>query len=168
MTDSAANFELTRQHIFKMWSAETAQDKAMLEAMVFVTGQDFLDCGSLPLNDCFDFYRAGFLFFDTVEISPYVDEFDVIDLSPDFKAACNHYQRPNDFSPRGVIADGYEEAHGFDSDDDEIDFDDYRRGDVYYLSETKLRSELTSRDKNWITYRTPYRPETEDELRRPL
>ena len=165
MLNETSSFEEVRQHIFEVWGTKTKQEKEMIEAVVFITGQDFLDFGILPLEDSFKFYSAGFLEFENVDISPYLDDFRTVELSPSFKKACEKYERPADSPPREDTIDDYERAHRFDSDDENIDFEDYRSGNVFFLSETRLRTELKSRDHNWIIYRTPYRPETAEMLK---
>ena len=99
-------------------------------------------------------------------------------MFPAFKAACQIYERPDYFPSREEDPDEYSEAqgyndYGFDDDFDEVDevdFDanDYRGSEIYLMSEGRLRKELRTRDRKWLIYRTPYRPETKEELLRPL
>lgn len=136
------SIEDIKQKIHQFRCAETPDNKAMAEYEFFVMGQGFIDFGTLRIEGCFMLHRLDFVNVYEVDIRPYYHDFLVVEIWPEFKAACEEYKRPSDVISREESNDDYDQALGFDSDELEIDFEDYRGECGFLMSEFRLRQAL--------------------------
>mgnify|MGYP000751869822 CR=1 FL=1 len=157
MTQAMQQIVDLKMHIYKFWGVSDPDNHDMVDFEVFGAGRAFLEYGTLELKKAFDFYKTGLIEIKPLRIEPFWDEFLVMDLSPEFKIACMEYILAEGF-PNAVGRDYYEEENEVE-DFDDFDEDDFRGSHVFLMSEVKLKKELKTRERAWLMYRTPYRPE---------
>ncbi len=159
--------EKIKRKIHQEWKVDDPESRFHVELDVFMSGQKFIDFGTIRLRDVYPLLQARLLFVRFTEINREI--FEYVELHPDFRKACELYSRPSNFIPRDEMFDDYEQP--FDPaefpalvDRVEFDPDDPRGEDVFLFSEKKLKEELKSRKRDWLIYRTPYRPDNPEWL----
>ena len=154
--------EKMQRKIHQEWKLDNPEDRYYTELDIFMAGRRFIDFGTIRLRDVYKMLQARLLFIQFIEIDREIYEY--VELHPDFRRACDLYQPPSNFIPRDEMIDDYERPFDpaeFLAPENEIEFnpDDPRGEDVYLFSEKKLRQELKTRKRDWLIYRTPYRPD---------
>lgn len=150
------------QSIRKFFEIDEIAEGLSVEGSCFIIGQDLIDHGTILLKAAIDFQTIGLIFLKPMQLD-HQSTF-VVELHPDFRRACEDFDRPDIAPSRENSEDSFKRPYGElecfkNLPKDIFKAFDYIGEEIYLLSEERLQTEIASRDDHrWLLFRTPYRP----------
>ena len=162
MPGYSKRFEKMVQSIQQFYQTRDFEDQISIEDSVFLIGQDVVDYGALEIVTAIEFQTMGLIFLKPIELD--YQRALVVEMHPDFRRACEEFERPDYWPSRESSIDVYGRPYGEIErfkDLPEIVFKPfpYLSEEIYLLSEERLKKEIETNDYRWLLFRTPYRPD---------
>lgn len=133
-----------------------------IEGSCFMIGQDLIDHGALEFKGAIEFQALGLIYLRPIQLD-HQSTF-VIETHPDFRRACEEYERPDFLPKRENSIDLYGQAYGEMACFEDLPKETfaafpYLGEEVFLLSKKRLEKEMATGDYRWLLFRTPYRPD---------